>query len=486
MNNSTIWNHKVPVSWNISEISDQSLTIDGVVVREFSTGDLTMQTEVKLDETGWHQLCLLASDLTVGPSANVVTDCIDVYLTPEAYEPTLVAPWDGGVVNSSRQFVDLHIGTEQGWSVQIWDGSSWVVQNGSELSTGNLLVDVNLNEGNNSLRFEVEALELMYLFELTVLLDSRRPHLTISSPLDGFATPLWQWNVTGECEVGLIVEIQLATGSKYSTVCDLEGNYFVIAQFLDNEGLETITVQSWDIADNLAIVSHTILIDRNAPRASLQWLEPGCKLKPVSTVFNPDPIASCHLELRADFLDPDISFWSISVERDRQFIISQMGGSSESNFVIIDLGSEGRPGTWSAELIVEDAAGNRQLYSVDDLFMSQESALSTKASTPGSMANIMLILGLLVIFMFVNKRRRSNIDLWSDQMPTPLDPELLLDEPEIDGEDQDLDELSIPSSHGPIGAPPSSDEEIAIADATILQKVKDSRNKETKTSNDKN
>jgi hypothetical protein len=88
--------------------------------------------------------------------------------------------------------------------------------------------------------------------------------------------------------------------------------------------------------------------------------------------------------------------------------------------------------------------------------------------------------------MFVNKRRRSNIDLWSDQMPTPLDPELLLDEPEIDGEEQDLDELSIPSSHGPIGAPPSSDEEIAIADATILQKVKDSRNKETKTSNDKN
>jgi hypothetical protein len=76
MNNSTIWNHKVPVSWNISEISDQSLTIDGVVVSEFSTGDLTMQTEVKLDETGWHQLCLLASDLTVGPSANVVTDCM--------------------------------------------------------------------------------------------------------------------------------------------------------------------------------------------------------------------------------------------------------------------------------------------------------------------------------------------------------------------------------------------------------------------------
>jgi hypothetical protein len=96
------------------------------------------------------------------------------------------------------------------------------------------------------------------------------------------------------------------------------------------------------------------------------------------------------------------------------------------------------------------------------------------------MANIMVLLGLLVIFMHISKRRRSNIDLRSEQMPTPLDPELLLDEPEIDIEEQDLDELSIPSSHGPIGAPPSSDDEIAIADATILQKVKDSKDTKTK------
>ena len=477
INNSTIWNHKLSINWNISEISDQSLAVDGVVVREFSTGDLTMQTEVTLDETGWHQLCLLASDLTIGPSANVVTDCIEVYLTPEAYEPTLVADWDGGIVNTSKQFADLHIGPEQGWSLQVWDGSSWVIQNGSELSSGDLMVGVHLSEGNNSLRFEVEALERMYLFELTVLLDTRPPHLTISSPVNGFATPLWQWNVTGECEVGLIVEIQLTSGSKYSTECDLEGNYFAIVEFLDDEGLETITVQSWDIADNLAVASHTILIDRNAPRASLQWLDPGCEIKPVSTVFNPDPISSCHLELRADFLDPDISFWSISVEKDRQFITSQMGGSSESNFVIVDLGDEGRPGTWTAELIVEDAAGNRQTYSVDDVFVSQESALSTKASTPGSFANIVLFIGILVAFMLISKRRRLNNDPWIDQMPTPLDPELLLDEEDITAEELGLDELSIPSSHGPVGAPPSSEEEMAIADATILQKVKDSKNR---------
>jgi hypothetical protein len=44
----------------------------------------------------------------------------------------------------------------------------------------------------------------------------------------------------------------------------------------------------------------------------------------------------------------------------------------------------------------------------------------------------------------------------------------------------------MPSSHGPIGAPPSSSDGIAIADATILQKVKDTEINKTQTSNDEN
>ena len=76
--------------------------------------------------------------------------------------------------------------------------------------------------------------------------------------------------------------------------------------------------------------------------------------------------------------------------------------------------------------------------------------------------------------------------LWKEQLPTPLDPELFVDELEDIDEDWDLEELSMPSSHGPIGAPPTSDDEVAIADATLLQKVKDREIKKTKTSNDEN
>ena len=75
---------------------------------------------------------------------------------------------------------------------------------------------------------------------------------------------------------------------------------------------------------------------------------------------------------------------------------------------------------------------------------------------------------------------------WKGQLPTPMDPELFVDKLEEIDEDWDLEELSMPSSHGPIGAPPTSDDEVAIADATLLQKVKDRGLKKTKTSNDEN
>jgi hypothetical protein len=62
-------------------------------------------------------------------------------------------------------------------------------------------------------------------------------------------------------------------------------------------------------------------------------------------------------------------------------------------------------------------------------------------------------------------------------LPTPLDPELF-DEGEGAIDDEwDIENLSIPSSHGPVGAPPSNADELIEADAMILQQVKDTTNK---------
>jgi hypothetical protein len=86
----------------------------------------------------------------------------------------------------------------------------------------------------------------------------------------------------------------------------------------------------------------------------------------------------------------------------------------------------------------------------------------------------------------IRKIHRSRTGQWKGQLPTPMDPELFIDELEDVDADSDLEDLSMPSSHGPIGAPPSSDDEVAIADATLLQKVKDRGLNKTKTSNDEN
>ncbi|MDP6099157.1 MAG: hypothetical protein QF566_03170, partial [Candidatus Thalassarchaeaceae archaeon] len=484
--NATIWDHAVDLSWNLSELAITSLLLDSMIVADFPAGDLQFSNSISLDETGWHEFCLLATDLTLGPDPNIATSCIDIYLNPDAYVPKLSADWNNGIVNSSTVFADLHLGPSQGWSSQLWDGENWVIQNGSELSSGNLTIPIHLTEGENLIRFEVEALERMFLFELDVLLDSRAPNLTIISPEEGIHTPLWEYNVTGECDAGLTVDIVLSDGSSYQVICDLEGMFSIIVHFTEHEGIEAITVKSRDLAGNMATVVRQITVDRQAPRASLAWVNADCDSEPVQTIFNPEPVASCHLELRASFLDSDATYWTITVKLDGELITTKIGGVPDSDSITVDFAESGRPGLWGAELVVSDAAGNMQAVNLEELLVSKPSAFSVKVSTIGSIPNILLLLLLLGAIIMIRKMHRSRTGQWKGQLPTPMDPELFIDELEDVDADSDLEDLSMPSSHGPIGAPPSSDDEVAIADATLLQKVKDRGLNKTKTSNDEN
>ena len=484
--NTTIWNHEVNLSWNLSEYSISSLLLDGDIVTDFNAGDLHYLSSISLDETGWHEFCLLATDLTLGPDPNIGTNCIDVYLNPEAYVPTLSADWNHGIVNTSTVFANLHLGPSQGWSSQLWDGVNWVIQNGSELSSGDLTIPIQLTEGENMIRFEVEALERMFLFELDVIYDSRAPNLTVSSPQGGTHTPLWQWDVIGTCDAGLMVEIQLSDGSSYQEICDVGDNFSIIINFSEHEGNELITVNSVDLAGNVATILRQITVDRQAPRASLNWLDPNCDLEPVQTIFNPEPTASCHIELRASFLDPDATYWMITVELDGEVVTTEIGGVPESDSITVDFSENGGPGLWGAELMVSDAAGNMQTVIIEQNLVSEPSSFSVKITTIGSITNILLILILLCVLVIIRKMIRARNEHLNEQMPTPMDPELFDDGAKVVDEEWGLEELSMPSSHGPIGAPPSSSDGIAIADATILQKVKDTEINKTQTSNDEN
>ncbi|MBO58371.1 MAG: hypothetical protein CMA77_05185 [Euryarchaeota archaeon] len=485
LDNSSITNHNIELSWNLSELAITSLILDGSLVANFSAGDLYHNKIISLDQTGWHEFCLLATDLSLGPNPNIATNCIDVYLDPDSYTPSLTADWNHGIVNTNTVFANLHIGPSQGWSSQIWDGVNWVIQNGSELSSGELIVPINLNEGDNLIRFEVEALERMFLFELDVVLDTRPPNLTISSPLDGTHTALNEWVVSGVCDHGLSVSLKLSHES-YSSICDDGGNYSIIVNLANKTGIQMISVSSIDYAGNIAIIDIQINVDRQAPRATLQWINPSCDLEPVATIFNPEPSASCHLELMANFLDPDATHWKISVERNGVLIDSKIGGVPDSDSINIIFDESGQPGKWTAELVVSDAAGNMQTVFIDEMLSSQTSSLSTKAATPGSIINIILVISLLVLLHLV--RKMISVRMAGNKQPisAPMDPELFDDGTNIDITELGIEELSMPSSHGPIGSPPISGDEVAIADATILQKVRDREIRSSKTSNDEN
>ena len=471
--NETLWHHRFDLNWNISEPAQQSLVLDGEVVGEFAAGSSQYSTIVELQKTGWHQLCILATDLTLGPNPNVATNCTDVYLTPEAYLPTVTASWNYQILNTPTVFAELHLGPEQSWSSSLWDGTAWMVQNGSEISSGDFVVPVELEEGVNQIRFEIEALENIYIFDLTVTLDTRSPLLTIASPAPATHTSVRSWNVTGTCESG--IEVAVTLHLEIQTVdCENE-DYWAEFSLPDEESIYEITATSVDAAGNHGGVSVFITVDRTAPRAALSWDEPNCEDQPPSTLFEPEPVASCALGLSVDFLDADITFWSLSINRERTIVYNELGGEPISPSLRVDLTEFGQPGAWVTELVVEDAAGNRREVLLANEVVTSDSTLAAKVTAPGSSLNILLVASILAGLFAFTQTRRDSRSKWDEPIGTPLDPELLTEETEVD--EADFDSMIMPGSQGPIGPPPSEQKDIDDADSSLLQQVHDISNK---------
>nr|MBC8517390.1 hypothetical protein [Euryarchaeota archaeon] len=414
--NQTLDNHHLSLEWDVSEPAEQSLVFDGLLIEEFVAGPSSFSAEIILDSSGWHQICLLALDITLGPDKNLGTECIDVYLDPDAYEPSVSASWNHQIINTPKILMDLHIGDEQGWALKQWEAQGWNIQNGSELSSGNFSVWVNLNEGLNQFELEMEALDRMFVFELDVTLDTRPPLLTIDSPPDGHSTALGAIVVEGECESNLSLIVELSDIYSSTLSCAGDGTYSYKLEFPEYEGEMVLTVSSTDDAGNTATTAVELKSDKQAPRATLSWVESDCHTQPVPTISSMDPIPICDLSVRADFLDPDITFWSLSFEHERSFVTSVMGGIPEDSSILLGVGKDAAPGLWSAELIIEDAAGNRQVVNLEANLVATESTLAAKVATPLSIQNIIAIFGLLIgLGVFINRRgRRKAMNDWQE------------------------------------------------------------------------
>jgi hypothetical protein len=425
---------------------------------------------LELESTGEHEICIHAVDLSFGPDPNTVLECILVQLPPEIYIPTLTADWDGTVVNTPTVFADLHLGPDQSWSWSRLVNSTWIPVTSDHPDGGDLSVPVGLLEGDNHIRFDISALEHMFVFVLEVGLDTQPPPLTIDSPPRGVHTSSWSTEVTGGCQPGLEVHVRIADESASGPCADL-GTYAVRIDLPGVDGLWLLNVSSTDIAGNLGWLANNLTIDRRAPEARLEWDVNRCDPEPVPSVFRPEPLADCELILRVDFLDDDIVDWSLVIEREREIEHSVTGGPPGEQTLWYDISEIARPGHWSASLLVSDLAGNNQMIELEADAIAPQNTMSAKVSEPGSLANMASLAGLLLLLVLWQRRQQRGPE--SHPIGTPLDPELFLDDYEdmdYEGLD-DIEAMKMTSSIGPIGPPPTDEVDIELLDEVDVSDI---------------
>ena len=71
--------------------------------------------------------------------------------------------------------------------------------------------------------------------------------------------------------------------------------------------------------------------------------------------------------------------------------------------------AEGVPGTWTATVELEDAAGNRQRFEITTDFSAPEATIGEELKTPGSMHNLALIGLLLVGIALIQAYRKRKL-----------------------------------------------------------------------------
>ena len=462
-NNTTLMHHEFVAEWNVSEPARVQLMVDGVVETEINwQHTVTSSSSLVLDSTGEHEICIYAVDLSFGPDPNTVFECIIVQLPPEIYIPTVTADWNASVVNTPTVVADLHLGPDQTWSMSRLTNSSWVPITSNRPSNGDLSVSVDLLEGDNHIRFDISALERMFVFILEVHLDTHPPLLTIDSPPRDSFTALWSLEVTGGCQPDLVVHVRIGDESSSGPCADV-GTYAVSTELPGIDGQWQLNVSSTDIAGNLGWMAHNLSIDRRSPEARLQWEVNRCEPEPVPSLFIPEPIADCELLLRVDFLDDDIVDWSLVIEREREIEHSVTGGTPGGQTLQFDISEIARPGHWTTSLRVSDSAGNTQMIELETDVIAPENTMTAKVSEPGSLANMVSIAGLLLLLLLWQRRQqRRTVSEWDEPISTALDPELFIDD--YDDVD-DLESMVMTTSIGPAGPPLSEDADLSSLDA---------------------
>jgi len=421
--------HFLTLNWSVNEPGLQIVEINGEseVVPGF-IGERGEQTFV-LERVGNHTICIIASDLT-GVSGvaipNTARECRTFLLPAETYLPDLSAPWNSTHVNTPRVFVDLTLGPNQ---IYAWWHTAGGINNSNgsiySVSGGRVVQPIDLVEGENHLLFHLQALDLMFVYRLMVTLDTDTPGVTIDSPEYGTATYRDRIAVEGSCEYGLNVSI-VVDSIVTSAACRPDGTYDIWAMLPNDSGEYILTTSQTDLANNTGSASIMVEVDHSAPAALMRWRDTDCTRTPARAFWATPLEADCTMGVEVVLLDDDIVFWSLTMLRNGESVLSQSGTSPDNIGESQIYSSKTGPGDWRVTLEVEDAAGNRQQLTLAETVVAPEATVGEEIRTLGSVLNLALLSAMILIGFawraFSRGHEQRDDDEW-----TPIDVELVIE-----------------------------------------------------------
>jgi len=243
--NDELLDHRQSLNWASNEFSHVYFTHDGVVIEEWE--GFGSESNFILENKGSHEFCLIAYDETEGQyNQNILVDCKNYVLNESIYSTDVFAPWDGGITTEDSLSSVIYRGPGQ----EIW----W--QNDAEderylITPGALVVelDFNLEEGLNEFSIDIESLNEVHEYQLSITRDTIAPVLYLEQITIRNSTLNPVKHIKGYCEPGAYVMIWSVIES-YEFICDSSGLLEINISVQDTEGIHIIQATSTDAVNN--------------------------------------------------------------------------------------------------------------------------------------------------------------------------------------------------------------------------------------------
>jgi hypothetical protein len=244
-NNNDLFDHRQVMNWASNEFSHVYFTHNGNQIEEWE--GYGGESNFILENKGSHEFCIIAYDSTEGQyNENILVDCKIYNLNESIYSTNVVAPWNGGITTEDKLSAVLYRGPDQ----EIW----W--QNDAEderflIVPGALVVELDLilKEGINEYSIEIESLDEVHEYQLSITRDTIAPILSFEQISVRNSTLNPVKNIEGKCEPGAYVMIWSVIES-YEFICDSSGLINIEISVQDIVGKHVIQGTTTDAVNN--------------------------------------------------------------------------------------------------------------------------------------------------------------------------------------------------------------------------------------------